>query len=179
MQKVYCDELNELKRLRCKVAAYETKLGELGLEEKELIKQLDVTKEKRAENFETLSKLKKELIEQKQKIDRANRDIQNLLKDIKQKGISADFLELFQRDLSLQELEIRNRKALNLLTDMASSDADGPKIIRFMLDKGLKMPTQLKPVRSCITSKTTSYTSLEACSSRGTTSIIHMYVEQL
>lgn len=176
IQEIYCEELQSLKTLRCKVAGYETKMGELATEEKDLIAELDEKKEKRAENAETLSKLKKELSEQKLKMERANRDIQNLLKEIKQKGISDEYLELFQRDLSLQELELRNRKALNLLTDMASSDADGPKIIRFMLDKGLKMPTQLKPARSCISSKSNSVTSLDVCSSRGTASIIYLYL---
>lgn len=166
-QENYCNELNNLKRLRCKVARYETKLENLKSEEENLIQQLLEEKEKCAENSETLSKLTKEINEQKQKIERANRDIQILLKTIKQKGISADYLELFERDLSLQELETRNRKALNLLSDMAASDQDGTKIIRFMLSKGLKMPTQLKPVRSGLSSKSTSYTSIEACSTKG------------
>lgn len=174
VQEIYCEELQGLKTLRCKVAGYETKMGELASEEKVLMAELDEKKEKRAEDAETLSKLKKELSEQKQKLDRANRDIQNLLKEVKHKGISDEYLDLFQRDLSLQELELRNRKALNLLTDMASSDPDGPKIIRFMLDKGLKMPTQLRPARSCISSKSNSYTSLSVCSSRGTASITYV-----
>lgn len=171
-QGLYCNAINHLKKLRCKVARYEAKLEDLKLEEEVLIQQLEEQKGKCAENAETLSKLTKEMNEQKQKIERANREIQTLLKTIKQRGISAEYLELFERDLNLQELETRNRKALNLLSDMAASDTDGTKIIRFMLSKGLKMPTQLKPVRSGLSSKSTSYTSIEACSTRGMIDIL-------
>ncbi|XP_060648891.1 coiled-coil domain-containing protein 39 [Drosophila nasuta] len=167
VQENYCNELQKLKSLRHKAECYDVKHEQQKMEQEELMKQLEAEKQKCLEDSEALAKLTKELQEQKSKIDRANREIQNLLKDIRQKAISSEYLELFERDLGLQELENRNRKTLNLLSDMANSDEDGPQIIHYMLSKGLKLPQHLKPVRSCISSKTGSYSSLDCYSVKG------------
>ncbi|KAL7729037.1 hypothetical protein ACLKA6_019870 [Drosophila palustris] len=167
IQEIYCSGLQKLKVLRCKAEHYDVKHEEQKVEQEELIKQLEAEKQKCVEDSESLAKLNKELQDQKSKIDRANREIQNLMKEIKQKAISSEYLDLFERDLSLQELENRNRKTLNLLSDMANSDEDGPQIIHYMLSKGLKLPQHLKPTRSCISSKTGSYSSLDCYSVKG------------
>ncbi|KAH8359089.1 hypothetical protein KR093_004243, partial [Drosophila rubida] len=159
VQETYCSELQKLKVLRCKAERYDLKQEEQKMEQEQLLKQVEAEKQKCLEDTETLAKLTKELQDQKSKIDRANREIQSLVKTIRQKAISNEYLELFERDLGLQELENRNLKTLNLLTDMANSDEDGPQMIHYMLSKGLKLPQHLKPGRSCISSKTASNSS--------------------
>ncbi|EDW85024.2 uncharacterized protein Dwil_GK14425 [Drosophila willistoni] len=150
LQLVYCKDLQQLKTLRCKAKRYENKMDELKLEQEEAQKQVETARARRAEHKEILEKLRKELEEQNSKIDRANRDIRSLLKDIKTRPISDEFLATFERELTLQELEQRNMKALNLLTDMANTDENGPEIIHYMLRKGLKLPQHLKRTRSCV-----------------------------
>lgn len=153
--------------LRCKAESHDNKIEDQKRSLEELIKQIETEKQKCSEDAEALDKLNKELLDQKSKIERANREIHSLMKEIKQKSISTEYLALFERDLNLQELENRNRKALNLLSDMANSDVDGPQIINYMLSKGLKLPQHLKPTRSCVSSRTTSYSSLDCYSVKG------------
>lgn len=88
--------------------------------------------------------------EQRLKLERAQREIRTQLREIQAKPISEEFMELFERDLSVQELEARNSKALNMLTDLANSDESGPEILHLMLRKGVKLPMHLKRTRSTI-----------------------------
>ncbi|EDV94837.1 coiled-coil domain-containing protein 39 [Drosophila grimshawi] len=166
-QEICCHNLEQLKMLRCKAERYDSKIESQKLEQERAMHQVEMEKQKCLEDAEALDKLSKELQDQKAKIDRANREIHTLIKDIKQRAIGTEYLNLFERDLNLQELESRNRKTLNLLADMANSDDDGPEIIHFMLGKGLKLPHHLKPTRSCISSRTTSYSSLDCYSVKG------------
>ncbi|ALC45383.1 CG17387 [Drosophila busckii] len=159
VQESYCTALRKLKVLRCKAHHYETKQEEQRLQQEELVKQLELDKQKVAEDTETLAKLQKELDEQKSKLDRANREINYLIKEIKQMPISEDYLAQFERELNLQDLETRNRKSLNILAEMATADEDGAEIIHFMLRKGLKLPQHLKPARSCLSFKSMSSSS--------------------
>lgn len=167
MQETYCKQLQQLKVLRCKAEAYDNKIEQQQQEIDKLMDEIATEKQKCLDDAETLRKLKRELHEQKAKIERANREIQTLLKEIKQQAISGEYLSLFERDLNLQELENRNRKVLNLLCDMTNSDPDGADIIAFMLDKGIKLPQHLKPVRSCAFSRTSSYSSVDCFSVKG------------
>ncbi|XP_030374341.1 coiled-coil domain-containing protein 39 [Scaptodrosophila lebanonensis] len=162
LQATFCNDLNKLKFLRCKVQRYDAQQEQQKAEQDELLKKVEAAKQKRAENSELLEKLRKELEEQHTKMDRAAREIRQALKEIKQRPISDDFLEMFERDLDLQELENRNTKALNLLADMAASDEDGPEIIHYMLRKGLKLPQHLKRTRSCVSWKSASSSSMDA-----------------
>jgi len=81
------------------------------------------------------------------KLDRANREIRTQLREIKARPFSEEYLAQFERDLSLQELEARNTKALNMITDLANSDESGTDIIGILLRKGIKLPMHLK--RTC------------------------------
>lgn len=102
------------------------------------------------QNAETLEKLRKEINEQNLKMSRADKDIKAGIRTIKQRGVHCDeFMDLFERDLDLRELEYRNTKALNQLVDMGENDdAIGLKIKRMLLDKGLKLPHHLPRTRS-------------------------------
>ncbi|EDW15921.1 coiled-coil domain-containing protein 39 [Drosophila mojavensis] len=167
VQETYCNQLEQLKVLRCKAEAYDSKIERQQQEIEKLMDEIETEKQKCLDDAEALRKLKRELHEQKAKIERANREIQSLLKEIKQQAISDEFLSLFERDLNLQELETRNRKVLNLLCDMTNTDPDGANIIAYMLDKGIKLPQHLKPVRSCVFSRTSSYSSVDCYSVKG------------
>lgn len=101
------------------------------------------------ENREILEKLQKEIDDQKTKLQRAEREVKISLKAVKDRNLGKEFVEAYERELDLREFEYRNSSALNQLADMAENDDDiGPKVIRIMLDKGLKMPHMLQKTRS-------------------------------
>ncbi|XP_017081767.1 coiled-coil domain-containing protein 39 [Drosophila eugracilis] len=143
----YCGELEKLKVLRCKAQHYEQKYAALRAEEEDLISKMEKAKAKRSEHAAILEKIERELDDQRLKLDRAQREIRTQLREIKARPFSDEFLAQFERDLDLQELEARNTKSLNMLTDLASSDANGTEMISLMLRKGIKLPMHLK--RTC------------------------------
>ncbi|SPP84569.1 coiled-coil domain-containing protein 39 [Drosophila guanche] len=162
LEEAYARDVATLKQLRCKKNRYDQKLTALKGEEDDLITRLEGAKRQRGEHTEELEKLQRDLDDQRTKLERANREIRMQLREIKQRPISEDFLEHFERDLNLQELEARNSKALNMLVDMANSDENGPEIIDQLLQKGLKLPQHLKRTRSCVSWKTPSSSSQDA-----------------
>ncbi|XP_020812843.1 coiled-coil domain-containing protein 39 isoform X1 [Drosophila serrata] len=150
VEAAHCRDLEKLKVLRCKAQHYDQKHEAQRAEEEDLINKLEKAKAQRAEHAAVLEKLEKELDEQRLKLERAQREIRTQLREIQAKPISEEFMEQFERDLNAQELEARNSKALNMLTDLANSDESGPEILNFMLSKGVKLPMHLKRTRSTV-----------------------------
>lgn len=103
------------------------------------------------ENIDFLTRLRKELDEQKIKLHRADHELKQALKAIKQQNISNELLELYEQDVDLKELEKRNMNVLNQLGDIADNDYElGPKIARAIADRGMKLPHLLHKTRSGI-----------------------------
>ncbi|KAH8288347.1 hypothetical protein KR054_001352 [Drosophila jambulina] len=150
VEAAHCRDLEKLKLLRCKAQHYDQKHEAQRAEEEDLINKLEQAKARRAEHSAVLVKLERELDEQRVKLDRAQREIRMQLREIQAKPISEEFMEQFERDLNAQELEARNSKALNMLTDLANSDESGPEILHYMLSKGVKLPMHLKRTRSTV-----------------------------
>ncbi|KAH8418458.1 hypothetical protein KR009_004361 [Drosophila setifemur] len=146
----YCRDLEKLKVLRCKAQHYDQKHEAQRAEEEDLITRLEKARIQRAEHSEILGKIQHELEDQRLKLERAKREIRMQLREIQARPFSEEFLAQFERDLNVQELESRNNKALNMLTDLASSDENGTDIMHYILRKGVKLPTQLKRTRSCV-----------------------------
>ncbi|KAH8295387.1 hypothetical protein KR018_010494 [Drosophila ironensis] len=146
----YCRDLEKLKVLKCKAQHYDQKHEMQKAEEEDLIGRLEKARAQRAEHTEILEKIGCELEDQRQKLERAQREIRMQLREIRARPISDEYLASFDLDLNLQELESRNNKALNMLTDLAASDENGTEIMHYLLRKGIKMPTQLKRTRSCV-----------------------------
>lgn len=108
-------------------------------------------------------------MDQKNKLQRADRELKTALKALKQRAISREFLELYNRDLDLRELEKRNMDVLNQLGDLAYADDElGPKIARHLLNRGLKMPHMMQKSRSSMSWRSdTSYEGMSLSSSKG------------
>ncbi|XP_016975001.1 coiled-coil domain-containing protein 39 [Drosophila rhopaloa] len=150
LEAAYCRDLENLKVLRCKAQHYDQKHAAQKAEEEDLIAKIEQARARRAEHAAVLDKIERELDDQRLKLDRAQREIRTQMREIKARPISEEYLAQFERDLNLQELEARNTKALNMLADLASSDASGTEIMQFILRKGVKMPMHLKRTRSCV-----------------------------
>lgn len=123
----------------------------------------------RSDNLDLISRVKKELLDQNNKLLRAERELKNALKALKQRAISREFLEIYNRDLDLKELEKRNLDVLNQLGDLAYGDDNfGPKIARQLLNRNLKMPHMMQKTKSLLSWRSdTSYDGISQTSSRG------------
>ncbi|XP_054745396.1 coiled-coil domain-containing protein 39 [Anastrepha obliqua] len=149
LQSNYCQALNQLKALRSKHRQIEKDNDKNLRVCEDLQRQLEISTGKNVENVEILEKLQKELDDQRIKLQRAEREVKNSLKRVKERNLGKEFIACYERELDLRELEYRNSSALNQLADMAENDDGiGPKVIRIMLEKGLKMPHLLQKTRS-------------------------------
>lgn len=149
LQSNYCLALAQLKSLRNKHRQIEKENDKNLRVYENLERQLEISAGKNMENSEILEKLQKELDDQKIKLQRAEREVKISLKAVKERNLGKEFIEAYERELDLREFEYRNSSALNQLADMAENDDEiGPKMIRIMLEKGLKMPHVLQKTRS-------------------------------
>ncbi|XP_011183957.2 coiled-coil domain-containing protein 39 [Zeugodacus cucurbitae] len=149
LQSNYCLALAQLKSLRNKHRQIEKENDKNLRVYENLERQLEISAGKNMENSEILEKLQKELDDQKIKLQRAEREVKISLKAVKERNLGKEFIEAYERELDLREFEYRNSSALNQLADMAENDDEiGPKMIRIMLEKGLKMPHMLQKTRS-------------------------------
>uniref|UniRef100_A0A1A9W232 Coiled-coil domain-containing protein 39 n=1 Tax=Glossina brevipalpis TaxID=37001 RepID=A0A1A9W232_9MUSC len=151
MRKNYCVILHKTKILQRNFVQL-NKLNKVSLNEKyALEKTLEAERNKRLENVDLLSRLRKEVDEQKTKIRRADHELKQASKAMKQQNISPELLELYERTVELKELEDRNMKVLNQLGDVVDNDFElGPKIARAIADHGMKLPHLMHKTRSTI-----------------------------
>lgn len=149
LQNEYCKLLNQLKNLRMSLGNKMQKLNEITTEKEQIEKELDEAERNRLDSNDTLLKIQKEFIDQREKLDRAERELKLAIKAVRRKYVDSDFLRLFERDLNTRELEERDNSALQQLADCVETYLEmGPSVTRYLYDKGLKMPSRAPVWRS-------------------------------
>lgn len=104
------------------------------------------------ENNDNLMKVHKEIIEQKSKMERAQRELMCAKRAVKQIMNDRNYLKNFEKDLNLKELEERNTLVLQQLADMIDTIIGmGPIISKHLYEKGLNIPqiTRSKTQMTC------------------------------
>lgn len=88
-----------------------------------------------------LMKVHKELMDQKVKHQRADRELKASIRSAKQKINDSDFMLIYEKYLNAKELEDRNTSALQQLADLVDNNLDmSPMVSSFLFEKGLSMP---------------------------------------
>lgn len=88
-----------------------------------------------------LMKVHKELMDQKVKHQRADRELKSSIRSAKQKVNDSDFMSIYEKYLNSKELEERNASALQQLADLVDNNLDmSPMVSNFLFEKGLSMP---------------------------------------
>lgn len=88
-----------------------------------------------------LMKVHKELMDQKVKHQRADRELKVSIRSAKQKINDSDFMLIYEKYLNAKELEDRNTSALQQLADLVDNNLDmSPMVSSFLFEKGLSMP---------------------------------------
>lgn len=149
LQNEYCKLLNQLKNLRMSLGNKMQMLDEITTKKEEIEKDLDEAERNRLDSNDTLLKIQKEFIDQREKIERAERELKLAIKAVRRKYVDSDFLRLFERDLNTRELEERDNSALQQLADCVETYSEmGPSVTRYLYEKGLKMPSRAPVWRS-------------------------------
>lgn len=93
------------------------------------------------DSSDVLIKMHKDLLDQKLKLQRAEREMKISHKKVKQKISDRDFMELIERDLLVRELQELNASALQQLSDLVDANPDMMGCVaQHLYEKGLSMP---------------------------------------
>ncbi|XP_063697855.1 coiled-coil domain-containing protein 39 [Culicoides brevitarsis] len=143
LQIEYCQNLHKLKNLRKSLAMNINLLQDISYKKEEIERNLNETERNRLDNNDILLKIQKEFIDQREKLDRAERELKLTIKAVRRKYVDSDFLRLFERDLNTREIEERDNSALQQLADCVDTYPDiGPSVTRYLYEKGLKIPSR-------------------------------------
>ncbi|XP_058825431.1 coiled-coil domain-containing protein 39 [Topomyia yanbarensis] len=142
IQNDYCKALTALKSVRTDLVLNTDNLHNLNEEREHSDRGLEAAQKHRLDNNDILLKIQKELLDQKTKIQRAERELRLAIKAAKSKTNDEDLLVTFQKDLSLKELEERNSLVLHQIADLIELFPEmNPTVNKYFYDKGLRLPT--------------------------------------
>ncbi|GAB0099201.1 Coiled-coil domain-containing protein 39 [Sergentomyia squamirostris] len=142
LQEVYFQLVRKLKNLRGNFVFKSDQLETLNGQKEAVERELEEAARIRSDKNDILMKIHKELLEQKVKLHRAEREMKQAYKAAKLKINDSDFLAIQDRDFVARELEEQNSSALQQLADLVDANPDlGPAVSKYLLDKGLSMPT--------------------------------------
>lgn len=120
-------------------------------------------------------------MDQKVKMQRADRELKIAIKSFKSKMNDSEYMILFDKDLNAKELEERNSSALQQMADFIENNLDvGPYMKKSMFEKGIAIPfTRSKSqisIRSNISAAGSDYSiAMSSASSKGLFIIKNMY----
>lgn len=141
IQNDYCKAVTALKSVRTDLAFNTENLHNLNEEREESDKGLEAAQKARLDSNDILLKIQKELLDQKTKIQRAERELRLAIKAAKAKTNDEELLLTFQKDLNLKELEERNSMAMHQIADLVDFAPDlNPTVSKYFYDKGLRLP---------------------------------------
>uniref|UniRef100_A0A8D8CGF1 Coiled-coil domain-containing protein 39 n=1 Tax=Culex pipiens TaxID=7175 RepID=A0A8D8CGF1_CULPI len=141
IQNDYCKAVTALKSVRTDLAFNTENLHNLNEEREESDKGLEAAQKIRLDSNDILLKIQKELLDQKTKIQRAERELRLAIKAAKAKTNDEELLLTFQKDLNLKELEERNSMAMHQIADLVDFAPDlNPTVSKYFYDKGLRLP---------------------------------------
>uniref|UniRef100_A0A1Q3FT41 Coiled-coil domain-containing protein 39 n=1 Tax=Culex tarsalis TaxID=7177 RepID=A0A1Q3FT41_CULTA len=141
IQNDYCKAVTALKSVRTDLACNTENLHNLNEEREESDKGLEAAQKARLDSNDILLKIQKELLDQKTKIQRAERELRLAVKAAKAKTNDEELLLTFQKDLNLKELEERNSMAMHQIADLVDFAPDlNPTVSKYFYDKGLRLP---------------------------------------
>ncbi|XP_037037232.1 coiled-coil domain-containing protein 39 [Bradysia coprophila] len=135
------ESLMQLKHLKANYVYIANELDHLRFQREQIEKDLDDVSRYRMENNDHLMKIHKEILDQKSKMERAEREMKSSRKDAAQNLNDKEFLHSFDRDLEVKEKEHRNNVALQQLAEMVDSVIGmGPIVSQHLCEKGLSVP---------------------------------------
>lgn len=103
------------------------------------------------DNGDVLFKIHKDLLDQKLKLQRAEREMKISHKKVRQKINDKEFMELIERDLRVRELKQQNASALQQLADLVDANTDMMGCVaQHLYEKGLSMPMGSRATKSQI-----------------------------
>ncbi|XP_053670503.1 coiled-coil domain-containing protein 39 [Anopheles nili] len=141
IQADYCKAVSALKNVRSDLAINTESLHDLNECREQNDKTLEQTQKVKLDSNDVLLRIQKDLLEQRTKIQRAERELKLAVKAAKAKANDDDLILIFQKDLNLKEVEERNGNALQHLADLVQQNSElAASVSKYCYDRGLRLP---------------------------------------
>ena len=149
LQDDYCKALSSLKLVRMKLAEDTDNLNTMNQERQECEEEFECAEKVRLDNNDILLKLHKDLLDQKTKIQRAERELKNSIKAAKHKLQDDEIMKIFEKDLKFKELEERNNVGFQHFGDLVDNIPEMEAMVtKYFCDRNLRLPVTSKRTRS-------------------------------
>lgn len=149
LQQQYCKSSIRLKNCRSNLMMKNEQLTEMNRQKEDLDRIIEDITRMRLDSNDVLLKVHKELLDQKVKLQRAERELKAAIKAAKMKITDPLFMASFEKDLLVKEIEERNSSALQQLADLVdNNDEIGPSLSKYLFERGLSMPVQISRTKS-------------------------------
>lgn len=137
----YLVAVSKLKNLQTNMIIKSEQLDVLNTRLDEHTDLLNRTNKVTLDDNDFLVKIHKDLLEQKLKHQRAEREMKIAHKKVKQKISDKEFMELLERDMLAKELQEQNTAVLQQLADLVDANPDMMGCVaQHLYEKGLSMP---------------------------------------
>lgn len=141
VQEKYNQAANKLKNLQSHMILKSDQLAMLNTRLDEQSEELNRATKTTFDLNEALMKVHKDLMDQKLKLERAEREMKIAHKKVKQQVGDKEMMELIENDLLAKELQESNKSALQQLADLVDAHPDMMGCVaQHLYEKGLSMP---------------------------------------
>lgn len=166
LQNQYCKTMTDIKELKGNLILLIDDLERLERQKIEMEKEFDDAQRTRLDNNDALLKIHKDLLDQDNKKERADREMRTAYKAAKRRLKDQEFMQLFDRNVENKEADEQNSCALQQLADLVDNFPEmGQTVTRYFLERGLSLPPNVRRAKSQCSWK--SETSLGDRSSKG------------
>lgn len=141
LQDKYNRAIQRLKGLQSKMILKSEQLSMINGTLEEQTEALNRAERVSLDHSDALMKIHKDLLDQKLKLQRAEREMKIACKKVKQKVDDKEMMDLIERDLLVRELQEQNSSALQQMADLVDANPDMMGCVaQHLYEKGLSMP---------------------------------------
>lgn len=141
VQEKYNQAVTRLKRLQSTLLLKAEQLGEINGRLEDQTEAFNCAVKETLDHSDVLMKVHKDLLDQKLKLQRAEREMKVARKRVRQKVGDREAMELIERDLAAREMQEQNESALQQLADLVDANPGMMACVaKHLHERGLSMP---------------------------------------
>lgn len=142
LQTKYSEKMTELKLMKQNLIMLIDQYEKLEQQRQEVEQELEQVQRKKLDNNDTLMKIHKDLCDQENKLERADRELKLAFKTAKRRIKDHEFMSHFEKDLRIKESDERNDSAMQQIADLVENIPEmAQTVTRHFLERGLSLPS--------------------------------------
>lgn len=149
MQMKYSEKMTELKVMKNNLIMLIDQYEMLENQREHVEKEFEEVQRKKLDNNDTLLKIHKELCDQENKLERADRELKMAFKTAKRRIKDHEFMSHFEKDLRIKESDEKNDSAMQQIAELVENTPEAAQTVtRHFLERGLSLPSAYLTKRS-------------------------------